>query len=67
MTAAKLRVMLRWMHILLGLVIMCYIYSPLSGKVGFQLAMKFFIIPFIAFSGLWIWKFQAFNKFFKIR
>lgn len=67
MSQAKARIILRWTHIILGLVIMCYVYSPLGERQFFQIAVKFFVIPLITFTGLWIWKFKAFNKFFGIR
>ncbi|HLF17646.1 MAG TPA: hypothetical protein VI749_01985 [Candidatus Omnitrophota bacterium] len=67
LTEKKIRLMLRWLHIVLGLVIMCYIYSPLHQYPAFQVAMKFFIIPTITASGLWIWKFKAFNRFLGIQ
>ena len=53
-------------HIFSGLIILCYIYSPFSADVRFQVSVKFFVIPILTFSGLWIWKFTAFNKFFRI-
>ena len=67
LTQNKLRIILRWMHIVLGLVIMCYIYSPFHELKVFQILMKFFVIPVITLSGLWIWKFKTFNNFFKIQ
>ena len=66
-TSSKMRVVLRWVHILLGLVIMCYIYSPFHELRVFQYVVKFIVIPVITFSGLWIWKFKVFNKFFGVR
>jgi len=66
-SAKKIRIILRWVHIVLGLVLMCYVYSPFHKYVGFQLFVKFLVIPVITFTGLWIWKFAAFNKFFKIQ
>ena len=62
----KIRRILRWMHIIFGLVIMCYIYSPFHEIVWFQIVMKFVIIPVITISGIWIWKFKAFNRFLGI-
>lgn len=59
--------MLRWMHIVLGLVILCYIYSPFHQNTTFQIIIKFIIIPSITFTGLWIWKFNAFSRFFRIK
>jgi len=65
-TQSKMRIILRWVHIVLGVILMCYIYSPFHEIRAFQLVVKFTVLPLIAFSGLWIWKFKAFNKFFKI-
>ena len=65
-TQSKIRVILRWVHIVLGLILMCYVYSPFHKYFAFQVLVKFIIIPFATLSGLWIWKFKAFNKFFKI-
>jgi len=66
MKEKKIRVVLRWVHIVCGLVIMCYIYSPFQELIWFQILMKFMVIPLITFTGFWVWKFRAFNKFFKI-
>ena len=66
-TQTTMRVILRWLHIILGLVIMCYIYSPFHDMRVLQIVVKFIVIPAITISGLWIWKFKAFNRFFGIR
>jgi len=66
LTEAKVRIILRWMHIVLGLVLMCYVYSPFGKEQLFQIMVKFLIIPITTFTGFWMWKFKAFNKFFKI-
>ena len=66
LTQSKIRVILRWTHIVLGLVLMCYIYSPFGKERAYQLAVKFFVIPCITLTGIWMWKFKVFNKFFKI-
>lgn len=67
LTSAKLRVFLRWLHIILGLEILCYIYSPFSQYWQFRYVTKFIVVPLIVVSGLWLWKFNQFNRFFKIR
>ena len=61
--AKKVRIAIRWMHIVLGLVVMCYIYSPFHENESFQIVMKFVIIPVITITGIWIWQFRAVNKF----
>jgi len=67
MRESTIRSILRWGHIVLGLIIMFYIYSPFGEKRFFQIMMKFGIIPIITFTGIWMWQFRAFNKFLRIR
>lgn len=63
----QIRVVLRWAHIVLGLALLCYVYSPFSRYVAFQIFIKFLAIPFIVISGLWLWKPKIFNKLFQAR
>ena len=67
LSQAKVRIILRWVHITLSLVVMCYDYSPLGEYLIFRRLMQFVVVPTLTFTGLWIWKFNAFNKFFRIR
>ncbi|MBZ0165701.1 MAG: hypothetical protein K8I00_02765 [Candidatus Omnitrophica bacterium] len=67
MKAKKIRVMLRWVHIVFGLVIMCYIYSPFHQYVVFQWIVKAGILPVVTLTGIWVWKFAAVNKILKIQ
>ncbi len=62
MTAPKVRAIFRWTHIFLGLVLLCYVYSPFHQYIPFQIFIKFFAIPTIVISGLWLWKPQIFNR-----
>lgn len=66
-TEGKIRVIIRWIHIISGLIIMCYVYSPFHKIIAFQLLIKFVILPVVIFTGIWIWKFKPFNKFFGIK
>ncbi|OGX24917.1 MAG: hypothetical protein A2787_03275 [Omnitrophica WOR_2 bacterium RIFCSPHIGHO2_01_FULL_48_9] len=66
MLQSNIRTILRWFHLTVGLLLLCYIYSPFSQYLAFQIFVKFIAIPLVVLSGLWIWKFAAFNKFFKI-
>lgn len=67
LTSARLRIILRWLHIVLGLILMCYIYSPFHKYIWFQLVTKFCVIPIITLSGIWVWKFKKINKLFGIK
>lgn len=67
MKAKTIRIILRWVHIVCGLAIMCYVYSPFHEEVVFQWIMKAGIIPIVTFTGIWVWKFQKFNRIFGIK
>lgn len=67
MTAKKLRIILRWVHIVCGLVIMCFIYSPFHENINYQWFMKLVVIPVVTITGIWVWKFRQFNKIFGIK
>jgi hypothetical protein len=64
--AKKIRVILRWMHIIIGLVLLCYVYSPLSQYDGFRIFVKWVAVPVVILSGVWIWKFSDINKLLNI-
>ena len=63
----KTRIIFRWVHIILGLTLLCYVYSPFHKYIPFQIFVKFAAIPVIALSGLGLWKFNFFNKIFGIK
>jgi hypothetical protein len=65
MSDARLRAILRWIQIVLGRVVMCYVYSPWAANAPFQILIKFIVVPAGALTGIWIWKFAAFNKLFR--
>jgi len=67
LTTKKIRIAIRWMHIVFGLVVMCYIYSPFHKFVAFQVIMKFLIIPVLTLSGIWIWKFRSIHALLGIK
>lgn len=67
LSESSLRVTLRWVHIVGGLIIMCYIYSPFSANIVFQYVMKFFILPVLGLTGIWLWQFRKINKLLKIK
>lgn len=66
--ASRVRIILRWVHVIVGLVLLCYIYSPFSEKYPlFKSFTRWILVPVVVISGIWMWKFAAFNRFFKIK
>jgi hypothetical protein len=56
MKAATERKIIRWMHILLSIPILGFIYGPVSTIPAAAAAVRFVILPVVVLSGLWLWK-----------
>jgi len=50
------RSILRWIHIVLGIPIIGYIYSPFEQIPNYAPATRFVFVPILVLSGLWMWK-----------
>jgi hypothetical protein len=53
---ATKRSILRWIHIIFGIPILGYIYSPFEEIPNYAPAVRFAFVPVIVLSGLWMWK-----------
>jgi len=56
MKDATKRSILRWIHIVFGIPIIGYIYSPFDQIPNYAPVVRFIAIPVILLSGLWMWK-----------
>jgi hypothetical protein len=50
------RLIVRWIHIVLGILILGYIYSPFEEIPKYAPAVRFVFLPALVLSGLWMWK-----------
>jgi hypothetical protein len=50
------RSILRWMHIVFGIPILGYIYSPFEEIPKYAPAVRFVFLPVLVLSGFWMWK-----------
>jgi hypothetical protein len=50
------RSIVRWIHIIFGIPILGYIYSPFEQIPNYAPATRFVFVPVIGLSGLWMWK-----------
>jgi hypothetical protein len=50
------RSILRWIHIVFGIPIIGYIYSPFEEIPQYAPAVRFVFLPVLVLSGLWMWK-----------
>ena len=60
-TATK-RSILRWVHLILAIPILGYVYSPFEEIPTYAPAVRFVFVPVLVLSGLWMWK--AFDDLF---
>ena len=56
MSNATKRSIVRWIHIVLGIPIIGYIYSPFDQIPNYAPATRFVFVPVLVLSGLWMWK-----------
>jgi thiosulfate reductase cytochrome b subunit len=50
------RTILRWIHIVFGIPIVGYIYSPFEEIPNYAPAVRFVFLPVLVLTGLWMWK-----------
>ncbi len=67
MTQSTKRSILRSIHILFGLPIIGYIYGPQAEVQQYVNVHRFFLLPVLLFTGLWMWKGQAITRLFSKR
>lgn len=65
MTAATLRKALRWFHIIGGLILGTYLYSPWGSNPAFTVLTLYVITPAMAVTGLLMWKQGPISRFFR--
>jgi hypothetical protein len=55
-SSATKRSIVRWIHIVFGIPILGYIYSPFEEIPNYAPAVRFVFVPVLVLSGLWMWK-----------
>jgi thiosulfate reductase cytochrome b subunit len=50
------RSILRWIHIVVAIPILGYIYSPFEKLPDYAPATRYVFLPVMVLSGLWMWK-----------
>jgi hypothetical protein len=56
MKEATKRSIVRWIHIVLSIPILGYIYSPFEQLPLYAPRVRFVVVPLMLLSGLWMWK-----------
>ena len=50
------RTIFRWIHIVFGIPIVGYVYSPFEEIPKYAYLVRFYFVPILLLSGLWMWK-----------
>ena len=58
------KTILRWTHIILGIPIAGYIYSPFEEIPNYAPATRYVFLPAIVLVGLWMWKGHVVQRLF---
>jgi hypothetical protein len=57
------RSIFRWIHIIVSVPILGYIYSPFEKLPDYAPATRFVFLPIMVLSGLWMWKGHVVRRF----
>jgi hypothetical protein len=63
-TEATKRSILRWIHLIMAIPIIGYIYSPFEKIPGYAPPTRFIFVPVMILSGLWMWKGHVVRRLF---
>jgi hypothetical protein len=55
MTGARERVVIRWMHLVLSVPIVGYLYGPVASIPEAARFTRWIAVPLVVLSGLWLW------------
>jgi thiosulfate reductase cytochrome b subunit len=58
------RTVFRWIHLVLAIPIIGYIYSPFDKLPDYAPLTRFVFLPLMALTGLWMWKGHVVRRMF---
>ena len=64
MKEATKRSILRWIHFVLAIPIVGYVYSPFAELPNYAPVVRFVAIPVMVLTGFWMWKGHAVRRLF---
>gem|GEM_PF-556233 len=67
MKASLQRKIMRWIHIVLSIPVIGYIYGPVAHIPRAAMMVKWVIFPFLVISGLWLWKGHLVRRWFRTK
>ena len=63
-SASTQRVIVRWLHLVLAIPVIGYIYSPFDHLPNYAPTVRFVAFPVILLTGLWMWKGHLVRRMF---
>lgn len=57
----------RWIHIVMAIPILGYIYSPFDKLPAYAFKTRYIFVPVMVLSGLWMWKGHVVRRLFSKR
>lgn len=67
MSSGITRSIFRWIHLIFAIPILGYIYSPFDKIPGYAVPTRYFFVPVIVLTGLWMWKGHVVRRLFSRR
>jgi hypothetical protein len=61
------RAIVRWIHIVISIPIIGYIYSPFQELPNYAPLVRYIFLPVMVLSGFWMWKGHVVRRFFSRR
>lgn len=58
------RAIFRWIHIIFGIPIIGYVYSPFQDLPEYAPIVRYIALPILLLSGLWMWKGHLITRLF---
>lgn len=65
MSAATERKIMRWIHLVLSIPIIGYIYGPVAERPEAVFVTRAVFVPVVILTGLWMWKGHWIKKLFR--
>jgi len=63
-SASTQRIIVRWIHLVLAIPIIGYIYSPFEQLPDYAPTVRYVAFPVILATGLWMWKGHLVRRLF---
>ena len=67
MSEGTKRTIVRWIHLILSIPIIGYVYSPFEELPNYAPVVRYVSIPVLVLSGFWMWKGHVIRRLFSKR